>query len=168
MEEHSSGHVTDCLDGTFSDCVLMMSTGAGAGLRLSGFTKVGFPGSGGKDAVISVIGTGGDTTLSDVSFEAVLTGKSFVSVERDLMIDLDEARRSIMKDGSALVLLGDTFLSEGIWETGADIGFVLVDVNALARPKGVSLEDIEALGVLLGVTGGGRSTFSFGGGAGDT
>jgi hypothetical protein len=131
-------------------------------LRLRVVAKVLFPLVGDEDAVVSMKRLNRNATLSSVSFEQVFAIKGALSIERDLMIDLDEARGRVKEESPTTVALGGRLTALGVGETATNWRFVLVHMNTLTRSKRVSRKSILAVRIFLAVWSSWGSTLGFG------
>jgi hypothetical protein len=84
--------------------ILMVSADTGNGLGLLIRAKCVSPCFASEDSIVAVKSLDIDAALGGFSYKAVFAGQRIVAAQGNLMVDLDETRSRVVKDGSANVL----------------------------------------------------------------
>ena len=91
MHKHSMSRVSDSADGTFSMGILVMGTSGRKSLVLILVQENILPLGAGEDTIVSMVVPDVNTTLCSIMFEETFGCESRVSIQGQLMVDLDES-----------------------------------------------------------------------------
>jgi hypothetical protein len=147
VQEHGSGERRHSLNCTFGHTVLMVCANTAEFQLLTFAVAVCLERLGGKNAVISVIGLDGDTTIEGKPFIFNHSNEGLARSGRDLVVNEHMAGCVIGKNRtvSQLVFLG--FFSKGMGQSARDRRYILVEGDAVAWLEIFTNQRINLLGV---------------------
>ncbi len=103
MDHKGSCHVHDCLDGSLSTCILMLSTNPWESLTLSFLDTIATVFLSRENTIITIIMFDlGDTLIPQPLLETCLTHDHFVGTKRDLVFNPNQAWCCVFIHGAAL------------------------------------------------------------------